>query len=271
MARKNRDGFESPFPPGGPGEPEVVIPGPVQERMEKFARGDLKNERGGILVGSFTEKDGVFSLRISGFIEAKHTDSSSASLKFTHATWNDIHAVKDELFPEEKIVGWFHTHPGMGIFLSNYDLFIQRNFFKEPWQVAFVMDPVSGERGFFYWHEGRIMPQEKGSSPSREKTGVVRRASNPKAGSLKKRGKRHLSIKTAMVFLAGFLAGYFFRALTLEGIREIPGGLFGNDGPAGSGLVNVFLAVVLLVALFAFLARNVCLRRRRAAAGPPAA
>ena len=32
-------------------------------------------------------------------------------------------------FPTESLVGWQHTHPGFGIFLSGYDLFIHRNFF----------------------------------------------------------------------------------------------------------------------------------------------
>ena len=43
---------------------------------------------------------------------------------------------------EERIVGWYHTHPGFGIFLSGMDLFIQDHFFNLPWQVAFVYDPL---------------------------------------------------------------------------------------------------------------------------------
>src|SRR3954447_25139327 len=53
-----------------------------------------------------------------------------------------------------KILGWYHTHPGFGIFLSEMDLFIQNNFFPEPWQVASVYDPKSGEDGIFVWKRG---------------------------------------------------------------------------------------------------------------------
>jgi len=50
---------------------------------------------------------------------------------------------------DEKIVGWFHTHPRMGVFLSHYDTFLHRNFFPEPWQVALVVEPFSSVAGFF--------------------------------------------------------------------------------------------------------------------------
>ena len=39
-----------------------------------------------------------------------------------------VKKVKAE-YPDKKIVGWQHTHPGYGIFLSSYDIFIQENFY----------------------------------------------------------------------------------------------------------------------------------------------
>jgi hypothetical protein len=41
-------------------------------------------------------------------------------------------------------VGWYHTHPGFGVEFSEMDLFIQRNFFSGPTQIALVTDPLSG-------------------------------------------------------------------------------------------------------------------------------
>jgi hypothetical protein len=37
----------------------------------------------------------------------------------------------------------------MGIFLSNYDTWLHKNFFPEPWQVALVVEPYSSLGGFF--------------------------------------------------------------------------------------------------------------------------
>jgi hypothetical protein len=56
--------------------------------------------------------------------------------------------------PTRRILGWYHTHPGFGIFLSDMDMFIHGNFFNLPWQVALVYDPHSGEEGLFLWKDG---------------------------------------------------------------------------------------------------------------------
>lgn len=40
--------------------------------------------------------------------------------------------------------------------MSNYDLFIQENFFNLPFQVAYVIDPIQDIRGFFQWKNGKI-------------------------------------------------------------------------------------------------------------------
>ena len=50
-------------------------------------------------------------------------------------------------------MGWYHTHPDFGIFLSSHDLFIHRNFFDQPLQVAYVVDPIRQTRGFFRWKD----------------------------------------------------------------------------------------------------------------------
>ena len=51
-------------------------------------------------------------------------------------------------------MGWYHTHPNFGIFLSHHDLFIHHNFFSQALQVAYVVDPINQTRGFFHWHNG---------------------------------------------------------------------------------------------------------------------
>ena len=91
-----------------------------------------------------------------GYIEARYTDASASTLTFTHETWDYVYQEQSVKYPEKKIVGWQHTHPSYGIFLSNYDLFIQENFFNLPFQVAYVIDPVQKIRGFFQWKNGKI-------------------------------------------------------------------------------------------------------------------
>jgi hypothetical protein len=100
---------------------------------------------------------------------------------FTSETWTHIHDQMDGRFPNMRIVGWYHTHPGFGIFLSDMDVFIQENFFGEPWQIAFVDDPKGGDRGSFVW---------RGGAPVREPYLVKEDVpdESPLAGEVKERG-----------------------------------------------------------------------------------
>lgn len=48
-----------------------------------------------------------------------------------------------------RIVGWWHSHPDFGCFLSSTDLHTQEYFFPESYQVALVIDPIRDEFKFF--------------------------------------------------------------------------------------------------------------------------
>lgn len=135
---------------------KVYIKQNVYKALEKYALEDVDHERGTIILGDICEEHGKLHVVISNYIEAKYTDASASTLTFTHETWNYIHKVHDAKYPGKKIVGWQHTHPGYGIFLSNYDLFIHENYFDLPFQVAYVIDPIQNLRGFFQWKNGKI-------------------------------------------------------------------------------------------------------------------
>ena len=62
-----------------------------------------------------------------------------------------INYLIEKKYENAQIVGWIHTHPDFGIFLSEYDTFIQENFFKEDYQIAYVVDPIQNIEGFYFW------------------------------------------------------------------------------------------------------------------------
>lgn len=135
---------------------EIILDQDAYHEMQLYSKTDLSRELGGVIVGYFEKKDNITVVTIKGAIEARYTESDKTTVKFTHKSWEYINQIKDKYFSNYKIVGWFHTHPGFGIFLSEYDQFIQRNFFNLPWQVAFVLDPVSHNEGFFCLNKGEI-------------------------------------------------------------------------------------------------------------------
>lgn len=135
---------------------KVYIKQDVYKALEKYALADVEHERGTIILGDFYDELGKTHVVISNYIEARYTDASASTLTFTHETWDYVHKEQDSKYPDKKIVGWQHTHPSYGIFLSNYDLFIHENFFNLPFQVAYVIDPIQNLRGFFQWKNGKI-------------------------------------------------------------------------------------------------------------------
>ena len=135
-----------------PAQPQVAIDSEVVRTIRQHARSCNKTEVCGVLIGQ--DRDG--RVQIAACIEGENADGAGAHVTFTQDTWEHIYAVKDKKYPEDRIVGWYHSHPGFGIFLSEHDTFIHKNFFSSPGQVAWVYDPHSDEEGCFGWTDGRI-------------------------------------------------------------------------------------------------------------------
>jgi proteasome lid subunit RPN8/RPN11 len=128
------------------------------DAIERHALSDTSVELGGILLGKecVDPSTGQPFVWITQSLEAKHYANTQASFTYTHDSWEEISRERDRLFPDCDIVGWYHTHPNFGIFLSHHDLFIHRHFFALPLQVAYVVDPINLSRGFFQWRDGGV-------------------------------------------------------------------------------------------------------------------
>ena len=127
----------------------------VLDQILDFSHRDLRRETGGFLIGGVFIDERPY-VEIRAFLPASETRSGSASLRFTHETWSNLNHRVGERFPKERVLGWHHTHPGLGVFLSSHDLFIHRNFFTQSWQVAMVVDPRARCFSFFQW-QGRAI------------------------------------------------------------------------------------------------------------------
>jgi len=125
--------------------------------IAEHARSDTRIELCGVLVGQVLRDSRGPFLVIEDIIRGKDADNDPARVTFTQETWTYIFSELDSKHPSKRIVGWYHTHPGFGVFLSPMDTFIQDNFFNLSWQVAFVIDPLSGDEGLFHWRDGKIV------------------------------------------------------------------------------------------------------------------
>jgi proteasome lid subunit RPN8/RPN11 len=143
---------------------DILIDEPAYRAAQAHALGSLNREVAGVLIGPRPEKqpDGRYVVHIFDTIIAKHTVMHGASVTYTPESWRYLNDKLAERYPDETavMVGWYHTHPGFGIFLSGMDLFIHQNFFTQIWHTALVLDPIAKRSGFFCWdrQKTRVSP-----------------------------------------------------------------------------------------------------------------
>ncbi|MBI3588311.1 Mov34/MPN/PAD-1 family protein [Candidatus Micrarchaeota archaeon] len=77
-------------------------------------------------------------------------DSTAVSVKFGHESFGELAKRINEAKRKGKIiVGWIHSHPNYGCFLSATDVRTQKTYFTEEFSTAVVTDPVRRETKAF--------------------------------------------------------------------------------------------------------------------------
>ncbi len=128
-------------------------------RLKNHLSQDTSKETGGILVGNLSVNSKIdnYYIEITGAIAAPKTIGNRSTFRFTPHCWSAILKEQKEFYPQTQIVGWYHSHPNFGVFLSGVDLETQRDCFNQPWHIAVVYDPIRDEIGFFCGAKGEKM------------------------------------------------------------------------------------------------------------------
>lgn len=128
----------------------VYILQEARTRLIRHLETNLSIEQGGILFGNVYNDShhGIYT-EITAAVAAPDTVGSSAHLEFTPDSWQRIMDYAKDAHPQENIVGWYHSHPNLGVFMSGTDMRTQTAFFNHPWCVSIVCDPVKKEIGYF--------------------------------------------------------------------------------------------------------------------------
>ena len=135
----------------------VFIEDKCLQTMERQALADKEHEIGGVLLGAFYRNDEGSFVEVTDYVEATTAKGTDVSLTFTHETWELIHSKIAQRGDDNlQIVGWYHSHPGLGVFLSKDDEFIHASYFSDPWHVAIVHDPIYTNWGCFKWTDGEL-------------------------------------------------------------------------------------------------------------------
>ena len=123
---------------------------PLEEELDQL-NGYTIPEKGGLLMGTYRLHGQAFETFVHSFAPIKEVELQ------TNVFWKVGKGITEALidvvdqFPSLLVVGWLHTHPGHGPFLSDTDLNQTQIFFPHPYQVAIVIDPLTekNETGLF--------------------------------------------------------------------------------------------------------------------------
>jgi len=109
-----------------------------------------REERGGLLLGEVYAEDADVArsrlVRVLQAVPAPNCDGTVVSLRMASEVWE---AARARLGPGAQVIGWYHSHPGLGAFFSHTDRQTQRAFFAHAYSVGWVIDPLRGEAAWF--------------------------------------------------------------------------------------------------------------------------
>ncbi|MBM4446198.1 MAG: hypothetical protein FJ023_02435 [Chloroflexi bacterium] len=144
---------------GSPEDSKVVIYIEKQAYDAIYRHGAANPQREivGILLGNVSEDStGKYRVDIVGIVKSDSAPGNQTQAQFTHEVWLQLVESAQRNYPNQKVVGWYHTHPGFGAFMSDDDVNSHRVAFSHPWHVAAVCDPIKNELSFFGWDSSEI-------------------------------------------------------------------------------------------------------------------
>lgn len=141
-----------------PNQPRLILFPDAVKKIAAHALGEMRSEVGGVLLGAAYRKGDELYVEVYAALPAQSDDHGPIHFTFNADAWAGVHRDKAERYPDLDIVGWFHTHPGLGIFFSGDDVVVHSAAFVLPWHIAMVIDPLSKRMGCFAWDDGELRP-----------------------------------------------------------------------------------------------------------------
>ncbi len=202
--------------------------------LDEYAVKDTSRELAALLVGQVQEggQGNGNCIVVEDAIEVGVADEREG--RFSPRVWQHARRVARTRYANKVIVGWYHTHPGTGLDLSQEEREVHKSFFPESWQVMYVVDPVSRDRNFYRSQDSRLSGvrgfrifgketaalRERESAPPPAQPAAPARAEEPLRErylerSLEKimRGQRRPPVRPVDLFIIGLLVANLLATL----------------------------------------------------------
>ena len=132
---------------------KIFVEDYVYTYLYQYGRSGGGKEKLAALVGRHAVVNGQETVVISGAIQGKGTTQENGVERFSEETWEYLGGQMERYFKGLSIVGWAHCQPGFGAFLMAKDEGFHKEYFKEKWQVLFVVDTVDKMDMFYIYND----------------------------------------------------------------------------------------------------------------------
>lgn len=137
----------------------------ITAEAEAIVREHLASARielGGLLIGrAWRGEDGAIThVAVLKAVPADDSEGTAISLRMETSVWQRAQAALDD---GDRIVGWYHSHPGLTAFFSDTDRRTQRAFFTHDYSLGWVIDPLINDEAWFIGADSEAVV--RGASP----------------------------------------------------------------------------------------------------------
>ncbi|MFO7619590.1 MAG: hypothetical protein R6W91_08095 [Thermoplasmata archaeon] len=142
-----------------------ILAGYINKHAEAKMRNHALSMRGkdievmGLMLGEVRTWKGRSYVMVRDVITSD-LDATSVSVKFDSSGFERLFEKLDDAGFDYVIVGWYHSHPGYGCFMSETDLATHMGSFVSPYQLAMVIDPKSFEMAAFGVKAGKAVAED---------------------------------------------------------------------------------------------------------------
>jgi proteasome lid subunit RPN8/RPN11 len=190
----------------------IVLPG-VLDAIHEHVNSAWARKVGGILLGRPVDD----LVRVEGAVPARQTEEYAGEIAFPPPVWEDAYSALDR-HPGARIVGWYHSHPGSGISMSEYDRRLHAALFGEPTNVALVLDPVADKMAWFGWKIANLSSLDTAGSDQPMPPALV--ASRPPSRARRAAAAGLVVLELAGAASGGYLLGQY-RAHGMDQVRTL--------------------------------------------------
>ena len=127
----------------------------AEEKMRNHAMHDPTVEVMGLMLGRVHDWKGEEYVLVKDVVTSD-LESSAVQVRFDKEGYERLFDLLDDIEFEYIVVGWYHSHPGHGCFLSDIDVATQRSMFGESYHSAMVLDPINKKIAVFHMRDGSV-------------------------------------------------------------------------------------------------------------------